>query len=115
MNDIRIIDEVSLRQCATPDEGLPIYNKIMTSLGKGEMVTLDFEQVELVTTAFLNVIIGRLYEKYTSEELNSLLKFRNLTPGIALRIKAVADTAKVYYKNQEQFDNDVDSVLYGEN
>ena len=72
MNDIRIIDEVSLRQCATPDEGLPIYNKIMTSLGKGEMVSLDFEQVELVT-------------------------------------------AKVYYKNQEQFDNDVDSVLYGEN
>ncbi|MDE6369892.1 MAG: STAS-like domain-containing protein [Duncaniella sp.] len=115
MNEIKIIDEVSLKQGVTPDEGMPIYNRIISWLDKGETVTLDFDQVELVTTAFLNVIIGKLYEKYTGEQLNNMLKFKNLTKSIAIRIKAVADTAKVYYKNQELFNKDVDSVLYGDN
>lgn len=115
MNEIKIIDEVTLKQGATTDEGLPIYNKIISWLDNGETVTLDFDQVELVTTAFLNVVIGRLYEKYTSEELNSLLKFKNLTNGIAIRIKTVANTAKNYYKNQELFNKDIDSVIYGDN
>lgn len=114
MKKIKIIEEVSLKQGATTDEGLPIYNEIVKNLDCGERVTLDFDQVELVTTAFLNVIIGKLYEKYTGEELNKLLKFENITPGIALRIKTVADTAKIYYKNQKQYDSDVDAVLYGE-
>lgn len=113
MYKIKIIDEVSLKQGATPNEGLPIYDKIISGLERNETVTLDFDQVDLVTTAFLNVVIGRLYEKYTSAELNRLLKFENLTSGIAMRIKKVADLAKVYYLNQEQFNNDVDSVIYG--
>ena len=115
MNEIKIIDQVSLRQGVTPDEGMPIYNQVIAWLKEGQTVTLDFDQVELVTTAFLNVIIGKLYENYPSDELNSMLKFKNLTNGIALRIKAVADTAKIYYKNQEEFNKDVDSVLYGDN
>ncbi len=115
MLEIKIIDEVSLRQGATPDEGMPIYTKIIDCLEKGDNVTLDFDQVELVTTAFLNVIIGRLYEKYTGDELSQRVKFRNLTQGIALRIKAVADTAKAYYKQQELYNNDIETALYGAN
>ena len=115
MHEIKIVDEVSLRQGATTDEGMPIYEKIISHLVNGESVTLDFGGVELVTTAFLNVIIGKLYERYNSEELNKSLKFKNLTNGIAMRIKTVADTAKLYYRNRDQFDKDVDSVLYGNN
>lgn len=115
MDIIKINDEVTLNQGVTPEEGLPIYDKIITLFNEGKKVTLDFENVKLITTAFLNVIIGRLYEKYTSDELKSMLFFDHLTPGIAIRIKAVADTAKEYYKNKDQFNQDVDSILYGNN
>lgn len=110
---IRIINEVSLKQGATPDEGMPIYEKIISFLADGDTVNLDFEQVDLVTTAFLNVVIGKLYEKYDSSELKRRIKFSNLTKGIALRIKKVADYAKVYYLDQAKFNKNVDSVLYG--
>ena len=115
MNTIKINEEVSLSQGVTPEEGLPIYDKIIKLLKEGKHITLDFENMELVTTAFLNVIIGKLYEKYTSEQLKKMLSFEHLTDGIAMRIKAVSDTAKEYYKNKDQFNQDVDSILYGHN
>ena len=113
MKEIKIVEEVSLKKAATSDEGLPIYEKIIASLNDGEGICLDFQQVELVTTAFLNVVIGRLYEKYTSEELNEKITFSGLRPEITSRIKAVSETAKNYYKNQELYNRDIDSSLYG--
>ena len=115
METIKINGEVTLRQGVTPEEGLPIYDKIINLFDNGQQVILDFEEIELVTTAFLNVIIGRLYEKYTSDQLKTMLFFDNLTEGIAMRIKAVSDTAKEYYKNRDQYNQDVDSILYGNN
>lgn len=115
MKNIKIVEEVTFRKAATPEEGMPIYEKIISFLEKGEAIRLDFQQVELVTTAFLNVMIGRLYEKYTSEQLNKSISFLNLRPEITSRIKAVSETAKNYYKNQEQYNRDIESTLYGDN
>lgn len=104
-----------MRQCVTPEEAMPIREKLLASFDSGKSVSLDFQQIELVTTAFLNVLIGMLYEKYSSQELNKLLKFENLTGGIAIRIKKVAENAKLFYENREQFDEEVDNILYGDN
>lgn len=110
---IKLADEVSLNQGVTPEEGLPISERIKVAIKEGEPVALDFAGMQLITTAFLNVVIGTLYKDFSSEQLKKLLSFENLTEGIALRIKRVTDNAKQFYENPEQFQRNVDSAIYG--
>ena len=84
---IKLNDYITCNKGVTPDEGEPIYNHIVESLKKGDNVILDFSNVEMMTTAFLNVVIGNLYKDYTSEQLKSMLSFENLSESIAFRIK----------------------------
>lgn len=113
MTRITISEEVTLNQGVTPEEGQPISERIHASIKSGEPVVLDFANMQLITTAFLNVVIGTLYKDFSSEELKKLLSFDNLTEGIALRIKRVTDNAKLFYENPEQFQQNVDSAIYG--
>lgn len=110
---ITIADEVTLNQGVTPEEGQPISERIYTSIKDGNPVILDFARMQLITTAFLNVVIGTLYKDFSSEDLKKLLTFENLTEGIAMRIKRVTNNAKLFYENPEQFQHNVDSAIYG--
>lgn len=95
---IIISNEVTLNQGVSPTEGAPIYSQIVENISKGEQIVLDFANMSLTTTAFLNVVIGMLYKDYTSEQLKKYLSFDNLTDEIAIRIKQVTDNAKLFYK-----------------
>ena len=114
MTRITIADEVSLNQGVTPEEGQPISERIYACSKEGNPVILDFARMQLITTAFLNVVLGTLYKDFSSEDLKKLLSFDNLTEGIAMRIKRVTDNAKLFYENPEQFQKNVDSAIYGE-
>ncbi len=110
---ILVNDFVTLNKGVTPDEGMPIYEQIISAFKNQEQVVLDFADVEMMTTAFLNVVIGGLYQDYTSEQLKTMLSFKNVTDATAVRIKKVTDNAKLFYSNQEKFNQSVDEVLYG--
>lgn len=113
MNIIRIGDFVTLNQAVTPDEGELIYEKIISFVGEGNAVVLDFSDIQLMTTAFLNTAIGNLYKDYSSEQLNALLKLVNLQAGDSARVKKVVDNAKKFYANADIFNKNVDDAIYG--
>ncbi len=98
-NTIKLNDFISCKKGITPDDGEPIYKAIVESLQQGETVDLDFADVEMMTTAFLNVVIGNLYKDYSSETLKSRLTFSNLPSAIAVRIKKVTDNAKLFFSD----------------
>ena len=112
---IKINDFVSCHKGITPDEGEPIYSAIKQAFIEGSSVCLDFEGIEMMTTAFLNVVIGNLYKDYTSEQLKDLLSFSSLSTASALRIKKVTDNAKLFYKDEEKFAKVVEDVINGNN
>lgn len=112
---IKMNDYISCRKGITPDDGEPIYNAIVSSIQNKTSVVLDFDGVEMMTTAFLNVVIGNLYKDYTSEQLKTMLSFKNLPEAIAIRIKKVTDNAKLFYSNPEVFTSITDSVINGNN
>ncbi len=113
MTTIKINDYITLNQGITSEEGEPIYKMIVESLTKKEDVTLDFQGVTFLTTAFLNVVIGTLYKDYTSEQLQSMLHVLNINDETAARIKKVTTNAKVFYKNEAKFNDAVDCSIYG--
>ena len=113
MATIKINDHITLNQGITSEEGEPIYKLIVDSLSKEEDVTLDFQDVMFLTTAFLNMVIGTLYKDYTSEQLQSKLHVLNINDETAARIKKVTTNAKSFYGDEEKFNEVVDNSIYG--
>ncbi len=113
MKTIKIDGYVSLHQGITSEEGEPIFKLIIEALSKDEEVTLDFDGITFLTTAFLNVVIGALYKDYNSEQLQSKLHIENITEETAARIKKVTTNAKSFYSDEAKFNETVDSSIYG--
>ena len=112
---IKVSDYISCNKGITPDEAEPIYQKEMEVFKNGNTVILDFSDIELITTAFLNVLVGNLYKDFTSEQLRNMIQFSNITEIIARRIKKVTDNAKAFYSDQESYGESVNTTINGSN
>lgn len=108
---IRIFDEVGGDAAISVDDGDAIFKKIDAAIANGLKVTLDFQNVNLIITAFLNACIGQLYSKYTSEELNQSLKLENIKPENNHLFNKVIKRAKEYFENPESFDKSINEVI----
>ena len=109
---IKITDYISLNKGITPDEAEPLYQMEMDAFRAGNTVVLDFEGVEMLTTAFLNVIIGNLYKDFTSEELKLMLKLEHLDEATAIRIKKVTTNAKSFYRDEIDFSKTIEAAIH---
>lgn len=109
---IKITDHISLNKGITPDEAEPLYQMEIDALRAGRTVVMDFDGVEMLTTAFLNVVIGNLYKDYTSEELKSMLKLEHLDEATAIRIKKVTTNAKSFYSNEKDYSKTIEEVIH---
>lgn len=107
-------DYVSLNKAITSEEGQKINDVIRKEFKDGKSVVLDFSGIEIATTAFLNVVIGTLYDTYKSADLQGLLSFVNYSDATASRIKKVTKNAKLFYQNKEQFTKNVEEVMHGD-
>lgn len=114
MRHIILIDEkVTMHQAISDKEGIAIYDAILSKLHEGEEIELDFQGIIMMTTAFLNVVIGQLYKDYTSDFLREKIFFKNITSDFARRIKDVTDNAKLFYKDQDMFTQNVEEIING--
>lgn len=110
---IKLNDYISCNKGIMPSEGEPIYAMIIAAFNSGSKVLLDFQNVDMMTTAFLNVVIGNLYKDYNSDQLKEKLSFANLTSSAAVRIKKVTDNAKLFYKDEKAFTQTVEEAING--
>lgn len=75
-NYFNVAELIENPSALTREQGSVVYNVIVPLLRNGENITLDFADVESLITPFLNVAIGKLYEDFSSEQLNDQLKYR---------------------------------------
>ncbi|MBN2745689.1 MAG: STAS-like domain-containing protein [Bacteroidales bacterium] len=108
---LRIYDEVGGDAAVSVTDGDLIFQKIDKAFSNNLKVTLDFQNIDLIITAFLNACIGQLYSKYTSEELNQNLKLENVKDEDKYLFSKAIKRAKEYFENPESFDNSVNEVL----
>lgn len=110
-NTFNIAELIESPSALTREQGNIVYQTIIPLFKKDEHVTLDFCDIESLITPFLNVSIGKLYETYSSEQLNSLLSIENIPNGTSTKFQAVIDNAKLYYTNKENFNRAVREVI----
>lgn len=99
---INVFDELGSDAAISVEDGKALFDKIDEALSNHLIVSLDFLNINIIITAFLNAAIGQLYSKYNSDELNEQLKVINLQPDNFRHFKWVIDRAKEYFKNPEQ-------------
>lgn len=104
---IRIFDEVGGDSAISVDDGTKIFTKIDNAFTKGLKVILDFQNIDLIITAFLNAAIGQLYSKYSSEDLQDKLSLLNIKPEDKRLFQIVIERAKEYFANPDDFEKTI--------
>jgi len=113
---VLIKDKISKRFAVSTEDGDKIYHIIIGNFLKKEKVTLDFEGITLMTTAFLNAAIGQLYSnnQYSSEFLNNYLSLINVEEQDAHLFRLVVKRAKEYFANKDGFEKNSNDSIYGD-
>ena len=76
MTTLNIAEIINSKSAILSDTGEIVFQKIKEYVEKDEPVTLDFTGIETLTTAFLNLAIGQLYDLRPTDQLTKLVKIK---------------------------------------
>lgn len=109
---LKVRDFTVLDIAVSSDEGDKINAAIVDAFKNNvDILNLDFEEIKVLNTAFLNAAIGQLYAIYDSDFLNKHLKITNIKENDLLYLKKAISTAKEYFSNPDLFDESAQSVF----
>ena len=78
---------------------------------KNKKIVISFQNVEKLTTAFLNNAIGKLYKDFDEEKIKQSLSLENITQSAKVRLKRVVTNAKNFYKNPDKMRESIKEIL----
>ena len=116
------LEKIVGENCASIDDGEKVLRLIRPELIKGFSVELDFENVKLVLTPFLNTCFGKLLEQFGRELTMTHVSMRNTSDEFLQRINNFINRKEAEFTQnhdremlQEMFDEDglIDSDLEG--
>lgn len=90
--------------CVATEDGQKVFDQIAPILRHGHSVELSFLNVEIMTTAFLNVAIGQLYGQFDEETIESLLTMQDLLPEDEALLALVKKSSKRYFEDPDRYD-----------
>lgn len=101
---ISIFQVVGSPLCVASGDGQKVFERIKHAVKAGRSVNLSFENVTALTSAFLNAAIGQLYGTFDESRIRSHVNIVDIEKSDLGLLIAVIRTAKVYFKNKEDFD-----------
>ncbi len=110
---INIYSEVGNSFCVAAEDGEQVFKKISEAIKNGKKVVISFLNVEIVTSAFLNSAIGQLYGSFDEKLLKNSLDVEDIDDDDKLLLKRVVETAKAYYKDKDQFEKSIKTIMEG--
>lgn len=110
---LKIKDIISRKTAVSSDDGDIVYNRIVECINDNSVAELDFSEISILTTAFLNSAIGQLYNKFSSEQLNKTISLKNVADEDKILFKKVIERAKEYFRDKKGFEDSANSAIYG--
>lgn len=108
---INISSVIGTALCIEAEDGQKIFELITKALKESTDVKLSFQNVEIVTSAFLNTAVGQLYRDFPEEEIKKRLSVEHMLPEDMALLKRVTTTAKLYYKDPESMERSMKEML----
>lgn len=107
--NINVFSTIGSTFCVEAKDGDKLYELIKKSIEtKKESRTLIFE---LITTAFLNSAIGKLYQDFNEDDLKQSITVKDISQSGAIALKRVVETAKLFFKYPETLQNSINEIL----
>lgn len=100
MEIINIANTIKSEFAISPEDGDIIYSLIETKLQKNTAMILDFSNVDMMTVAFLNNAIGKLYKTFDKQQLNKLISMQNISDSDLILLKKVIERAKLTFTDE---------------
>jgi hypothetical protein len=101
---VRAFDVIGSPLGVSSDDGQKVHDKLAPLLREGRKVSLSFDRIETVISAFLNASIGQLYGEFPEEKIRDLFNVRDMAQEDLALLKRVVDNAKLYFANRKEFD-----------
>jgi hypothetical protein len=113
IHNLKIKELINRDIAVSSDDGDFVYEQIVKCINEKCVAELDFSGINILTTAFLNSAIGQLYNTYSSEQLNTSLKLKNVADEDRILFKKVIERAKEYFANKKGFEDSANKAIYG--
>jgi len=112
---INIFEQVGSDAAVSSEDGNLLHSRIVKGLEEKDVkIILDFNNINLITSTFLNAAVGQLYGKYDSSFLKKHLGVKNLKKEDLELLKRVVVRAKEYFKDRKKMDNSIKEILEDE-
>jgi len=111
---INIFEQIGSNAAVSSEDGELLFERILRGIENGVRVILDFNNIELITSTFLNAATGQLYSRYDGPFLRDHLKVENLSREDLELLKKVVERAKEYFKNKEKMEKNIKEVMEDE-
>ncbi|MGA2915615.1 MAG: DUF4325 domain-containing protein [Sedimentisphaerales bacterium] len=108
---IIVYDIVSGKAAVATEDGEKLFEKLTSILANNNVAILDFENIDALTSTFLNAAIGQLYNKFDSPFLQTHLKPINMSPEDTELLKRVIDRAKQYFKDKRSIEKPIKDAM----
>ncbi len=100
-----VFEQIGGTAAVSTEDGENLYQRIDAAFSNDIHVVLDFNNIDLMTSAFLNASIGRLYSKYDNPFIREHLKVTNMASDDLVLLKRVVERAKEYFERADIIDN----------
>lgn len=97
MKNIKVIDVIKSEFAVSPEDGDSLYVIIEQEIESYRKVSIDFDGIEIMTTAFLNNAIGKLYKNFDKSVLNEYIIMKNISESDIILLKKAIDRAKITF------------------
>ncbi|MDR2836080.1 MAG: STAS-like domain-containing protein [Bacteroidales bacterium] len=112
--NINIVNTIGDVYAVEAEDGQKVFDLIKKVFDEKRNVVLNFINVEIMTSAFLNTAIGQLYKDFSEDFIRDNLKVENISNSGKIILKRVVDTAKMFYNDPNTFERlqkSIDDIL----
>lgn len=108
---ISVFEVAGTPLCVASSDGERVYERLALALKKNRNVALSFNNVHILTAAFLNAAIGQLYGVFQEDKIRTSVEVQEMQPEDLALLKRVVDNAKEYFKDPQRFERALHDAL----
>lgn len=108
---VNIFNIVGNSDCTIPEDGNRVFEILKKALDENKKITISFKNVEVITSAFLNSAIGKLYGEFDENKIKAHLEVEDMAPEDMILLKRVISTAKLYFKDPDKMTASIKEIL----